>query len=60
MRKTLGTVLLLLGILTLHGCGDSLAALNRLAAVGSIHEDAPVTTHLQIQIGAHLQKCGRS
>jgi uncharacterized protein YndB with AHSA1/START domain len=52
MRKTLGTALLLLGVLTLDGCGDSLAALNRLAAVGSIHEDAPVTTHLQIQIAA--------
>lgn len=52
MRKTLGVALLLLGMLTVDGCGDSLAALNRLAAVGSIQEDAPVTTHVQIQIAA--------
>jgi len=52
MRKTLGFASLLLGMLTVDGCGDSLAVLNRLAAVGSIHEDAPVTTHLQIQIAA--------
>jgi len=52
MRKMLGSALLLLGVLTIDGCGDSLAALNRLAVVGSIHEGAPVTTHLQIQIAA--------
>jgi uncharacterized protein YndB with AHSA1/START domain len=56
MRKALGTALLLLGMLTIDGCGDSLAALNRLAIVGSIHEDAPVTTHLQIQIAAPPDK----
>ena len=52
IRKTLEAALLLLGMLTANGCGDSLATLNRLAAAGSIHEDAPVTTHLQIQIAA--------
>ena len=52
MRKTLGFASLLVGMLTVDGCGDSLAVLNWLAAVGSIHEDAPVTTHLQIQIAA--------
>jgi hypothetical protein len=52
MRKAPGAALLLLGMLTIDECGDSLAALNRLAVVGSIHEDAPITTHLQIQIAA--------
>lgn len=52
MRRMLAAVLLLLSTLTVDGCGDSLAALNRLATNGSIHEDAPVTTHLQIQIAA--------
>lgn len=51
-RKRLEAALLLLGMLTATGCGDSLGTLNRLAAAGSIHEDAPVTTHLQIQIAA--------
>jgi uncharacterized protein YndB with AHSA1/START domain len=52
MRRALGAALLLLVMLSIDGCGDSLVALNRLAAAGSIHEDAPVTTHLQIQIAA--------
>ena len=52
MRKMLGAVSLLLGVFTICGCGDSLATLNQLSAIGSIHEDAPVTTHLQIQIAA--------
>jgi uncharacterized protein YndB with AHSA1/START domain len=52
MRRTLGAVLLLTAIVVIDGCGDSLATLNRLAAAGSIHDDAPVTTHLQIQIAA--------
>jgi hypothetical protein len=52
MRKALGVALLLLGTITVGGCGASLATLNRLAADGSIHEDAPVTTHLQIHIAA--------
>jgi uncharacterized membrane protein len=50
MQRTLGTALLLAGLIALDGCGDSLATLNRLAATGSIHEDAPITTHVQIQI----------
>jgi uncharacterized protein YndB with AHSA1/START domain len=56
MRKMLGAASLLLGVFTIGGCGDSLPTLNRLAAVGSIHEDAPVTTHLQIQIAASPAK----
>lgn len=52
MRKALAVASFLVGMLTVEGCGDSLATLNRLAAAGSIHEEAPVTTHLQIQIAA--------
>jgi uncharacterized protein YndB with AHSA1/START domain len=52
MRKMFAVASLLLGVSTIGGCGDSLTTLNRLAAVGSIHEDAPITTHLQIQIAA--------
>ena len=52
MRGKLAAVLLLWSTLAVGGCGDSLAALNRLAAGGSIHEDAPVTTRLQVQIAA--------
>jgi len=40
MRKMLGAALPLLGMLTVDGCGGTLATLNQLAAVGSIHEDA--------------------
>jgi hypothetical protein len=52
VQKPLRTVLLLSTTLAAVGCGASLEALNRLAASGSIHEDAPVTTHVQVQIGA--------
>lgn len=52
MRKWLGAALLLSCIVTLEGCGDSLATLNRLASTGSIHDTAPVTASLQIQIAA--------
>jgi len=52
MSKAGGAALLLLALLTVNGCGESLATLNRLAETGSIHEEAPVTTHLQIQIAA--------
>jgi uncharacterized protein YndB with AHSA1/START domain len=52
MRNMRAIVLLLLSTLAVGACGDSLDALNRLAADGSIHEQAPVTTHLQIQIAA--------
>jgi uncharacterized protein YndB with AHSA1/START domain len=52
IRRARAAALLLLAILTVSGCGYSLVALNRLAGLGSIHEDAPVTTHLQIQIAA--------
>lgn len=51
MRKTLVAASILLVVLT-SGCGDSLATLNKLSATGSIHEEAPVTTHIQIQIAA--------
>lgn len=44
--------LLLFGALIMSGCGDSLRTLNKLAASGSIHQDAPVTAHLQIEIAA--------
>lgn len=48
-----GTIqLLLLGALIISGCGDSLRMLNKLAASGSIHQDAPVTAHLHIEIAA--------
>ena len=56
MNKAGGAALLLLALLTVNGCGESLAALNRLAEIGSIHEEAPVTTHLQIQIAAPTAK----
>ena len=35
MRKTAAAVLLLLGSMTVAGCGGSLDELNRLAATGS-------------------------
>ena len=60
MRKTLGAALLLLGMLTVDGCGDSLAALNRLAVVGSIHEDAPLQRTFKSRSPLHPQRCGRS
>ena len=52
MQKSLSAALLLSSTLAVVGCGASLDALNRLAASGSIHEDAPVTAHLQVQIAA--------
>ena len=52
MRKTAAAVLLLLGSMTVAGCGGSLDELNRLAATGSIHEAAPVKAHVQIEIAA--------
>jgi uncharacterized protein YndB with AHSA1/START domain len=52
MRRMLTVLGLLFSTLTVFGCGYSLTALNRLAASGSIHDNAPVTTHLQIQIAA--------
>ncbi len=52
MRKALVTAVLLLGILAVGGCGDSLTTLNRLAAAGSIHDGAPVTAHVQSEIAA--------
>jgi uncharacterized protein YndB with AHSA1/START domain len=52
VQKSLRTVLLLLSTFAAVGCGASLDALNRLATNGSIHEDAHVTTHLQVQIAA--------
>src|SRR5271170_2601362 len=52
----LGAISLLLTMFTIGGCGDSHTTLNQLSAAGSIHEDAPVTTHLQIQIAAPSAK----
>jgi uncharacterized protein YndB with AHSA1/START domain len=52
MQKTFAVAVILMGVLALAGCGDSLTQLNRLAAAGAIHEAAPVTTKLQIQIAA--------
>lgn len=56
MRKTFVPVLLALGLFFSNGCGRSLTALNRLAASGSIQEDAPVKTHLQVEIDAPPSK----
>jgi uncharacterized protein YndB with AHSA1/START domain len=52
MRRMLGFVLLLSWMLSVSGCGDSMVELNRLAAAGSIHEEAPVKAQLQIEIAA--------
>jgi uncharacterized protein YndB with AHSA1/START domain len=49
MRKVLVPLLLLLFG---NGCGKSLTDLNQVAASGSIQEDAPVKTYLQVQIDA--------
>lgn len=38
------------------GCGKPLTTLNRLAAAGSIQEDAPVKADLQVEIGAPAAK----
>jgi uncharacterized protein YndB with AHSA1/START domain len=56
VQKSLRTVLLLLSTFAAVGCGASLDALNRLATNGSIHEDAPVITHLQVQIAAPVAR----
>jgi uncharacterized protein YndB with AHSA1/START domain len=56
IRRELGAGLLLLGVLTIDGCGSSLTALNRLAAADSIHEQAPTIAHLQIEIAAPPSK----
>jgi uncharacterized protein YndB with AHSA1/START domain len=50
--RSIGIGVLLLGTLAVSGCGDSLGTLNKLAASGSIHHDAPVTAHLHIEIAA--------
>jgi len=55
MRRKSANTPLFLGIFSfafVTGCGDSLAALNQRAATGSIHEESPVLTHVQIQIAA--------
>jgi uncharacterized membrane protein len=56
MRRMPGFVLLFVGALSVSGCGDSIAELNRLAAVGSVHEEAPVKMQLQIEIAASPSK----
>jgi uncharacterized protein YndB with AHSA1/START domain len=55
MRRLQGFVLLLLVALPFSGCGDSMAELNRLAAAGAIHENAPVKMQLQVEIAASNQ-----
>jgi len=55
MQATSTFALLLMAMLTgaaITGCGDSLESLNKRAATGSIHEDAPVVAHVQVQIAA--------
>jgi uncharacterized protein YndB with AHSA1/START domain len=52
MRRMHGFVLLLLVMLSLSGCEGSMAELNRLAAAGSVHEEASVKTQLQVEIAA--------
>lgn len=56
MRKMLVPVLLLLALFLDNACGKTLTALNQLAASGSIQEDAPVKTHLQVEIDAPSKK----
>jgi uncharacterized protein YndB with AHSA1/START domain len=52
MQKLFKVIFPLSALLALIGCGDSLDTLNRLAAAGSIHQGAPVTAEVQIQIAA--------
>ncbi len=52
LRRTIASAILGGSLLALIGCGDSLATLNKLAVAGSIHEDAPVTAHVQLEIAA--------
>lgn len=56
MRKMLVPVLLLLALFLDNACGKTLTALNQLAASGSIQEDAPVKTQLQVEIDAPPKK----
>jgi uncharacterized protein YndB with AHSA1/START domain len=56
MRKMFVPVLLLSALLFSNGCGKSLTVLNQLAASGSIQEDAPVKTYLQVEIDAPAAK----
>jgi uncharacterized membrane protein len=52
MCKPLAILVMLTATPWLAGCGSSLETLNQLAAAGNIHEQAPVTAHLRIQIAA--------
>jgi uncharacterized protein YndB with AHSA1/START domain len=52
MRRPSSGAFLFLALIALDGCGASVKQLNHLAASGSIHEEAPVTAHLQIEIAA--------
>ena len=56
VQKALRLTMLTLGVIAIAACGDSLSRLDGLAAAGAIHEDAPVTTHLQIRIAASPAK----
>ena len=47
---------LLLCVLVLSGCGESVATLNKLAASGSIHKGAPVIAHVQTYIAASPER----
>jgi uncharacterized protein YndB with AHSA1/START domain len=51
-RRTITAAALVVSLLVLIGCGDSIATLNKLASVGSIQENAPVTAHVRIEISA--------
>ena len=56
MHKTIVASFLLLPLLVSAGCGKSLSVLDQLAASGSIQEDAPIKTYLQIEIDARATK----
>ena len=56
MRRVLQAGVLLSGALATNRCGSSLPALNRIAAAGAIHEKAPTTAHLQLEIAAPPSK----
>jgi uncharacterized protein YndB with AHSA1/START domain len=51
-KHMLTATLAVAGMVMIEGCGASLDRLNKLAASGSIDENAPVVVHLQIEIAA--------
>jgi len=56
LGKLLPMTILTFCMLAVAGCGSSLSELDRLAAHGSIHEQAPVTAHVQIEIAAPVSR----